>query len=76
MHCWKAQAREEGEVELERIVFADIRRVSAIFKSVVKDAQSAAYHQLWIDLVGNAYSRGKIGFWRGSKPGYRSIRDG
>src|SRR5208283_1689 len=55
------EPREIGEVELERIVLAKIRRISAIFKAVIEDAKSAAYHQFWTHLVGKAHARSKIG---------------
>ena len=63
------------ELELVRIAFADIRRVSAVFKTVVEEAKSAAYNQFWTGLVGKAYARRKIGPLGMPKSGAVMIRD-
>ena len=50
----------EVELKLERIVFADVWRISAVFETVVEDAPSAANDQLRVDLVSKAQARGEV----------------
>ena len=50
-------AGSELEIELEGIVFSQVRRKSAVFKSVVEETKPAAGNQLGGDLVGEAKAR-------------------
>ena len=45
---------EEREVELERIVLAEVRRESTVLESVIEDAESAANDELGSRLIGEA----------------------
>ncbi len=54
----------EVELELERIVFADVWRIPAILKPVVEHTPTAANHQLGIYLVGKADAWRKVGVLR------------
>src|SRR5262249_33646086 len=53
---------EEREVKLERIVFTEVRRKSAVFKPVIEHSKSAAHDELWTRLVCEAESRRKVLF--------------
>src|SRR5208283_5366238 len=63
------------EIELEGIAFAKIRRISTIFKTVIENAKSAAYHQLWTGLVSKAHARGKIELLGSPKSAAVLVRD-
>src|SRR6266852_7163743 len=51
---------EEREVELERIVFTNVRRKTPVLESVVEQAKSAASDELGRNLIGESQARGKI----------------
>jgi hypothetical protein len=60
--------RLELEVELERIIFSEVRRKTAILKPVVEKAKAGAGHQLRADLVSYAQAWRKIGLLGTTEP--------
>ncbi len=54
----------EVELELEGIVFPDVRRVAAVLKAVEEETKATANDQLGIDLIGETETRRKVGFLR------------
>src|ERR1700719_1417929 len=55
---------EKREIKLERVVFANVGRETAVLESVIEDAKASANNELRRNLVGKAYTRRKIGFLR------------
>ncbi len=51
----------EVELELERIVFADVWRISAVLKAIVENAPASADDQLCVGLVCETDARSEIG---------------
>src|SRR5262249_12439719 len=52
--------RLELEVELEGIVFSQVRREAAVFKSVIEDTEAATDYEFVCGLVGEANARSKV----------------